>query len=251
VTELLTSATAKDERDRDAKVALLPIGSFEQHGDYLPLTTDTVVACAIANKIAEAYPVFVLPPVTLSCSHEHAAWQGTVSISSQTLYRIINDVADSLSRSGVEHLVLINGHGGNYILSNVVQEYTTSHGPAMSLFPQGHDWAKARVDAGIETDGQTDMHAGELETSILLATAAHLLRPGYENSDSIADDRPALLTYGMAEYTKSGVIGRPSLGSEEKGSKALRSLQDSFGLTPSQRTRKTGIGFTYNPEDGQ
>ena len=81
----------------------------------------------------------------------------------------------------------------------------------------------------METDGHTDMHAGELETSILLAVAPHVLRPGYETSDWIADDRPALLTYGMSEYTKSGVIGRPSLGTREKGEKALASLVDSFG----------------------
>src|SRR5690606_20181946 len=88
--------------------------------------------------------------LTESCSHEHAAWRGTVSISARTLYQIIVDIADSLDRSGVEHLVLINGHGGNYVLSNVVQEYTAAHGPKLSLFPQSHDWTKARVDAGME-----------------------------------------------------------------------------------------------------
>src|SRR6185369_345515 len=111
------------ERERDARVALLPIGSFEQHGDYLPLTTDTIVACAIANEIAKTESVMLLPPVTISCSHEHAAWRGTVSISSQTLYRMVVDITDSVRATGVEHLVLINGHGGNYVLSNVVQEY--------------------------------------------------------------------------------------------------------------------------------
>src|SRR5215472_15341498 len=104
---LLTTATARDERERDAKVALLPIGSFEQHGDCLPLTTDTIVACAIANEIARTEPVMLLPPVTISCSHEHAAWKGTVSISSQTLYRLVTDIADSVLANGVEHLVLL------------------------------------------------------------------------------------------------------------------------------------------------
>lgn len=79
--DLITTATSSEESEHGAAVALLPVGSFEQHGAYLPLITDTVVACAIAAEIATAYPVLRLPPLTVSCSHEHAAWAGTVSIS--------------------------------------------------------------------------------------------------------------------------------------------------------------------------
>lgn len=227
--DLVTAATAADEKMRDADVAVLPVGSFEQHGDFLPLITDTVVACAVAQAVAKAYPVMLLPPVTVSCSHEHAAWRGTVSISARTLYQIVFDVAESLRRSGVDRLVLVNGHGGNYVLSNVVQEYTVVHGPTMGLFPLGPDWARARTDAGMRTGGHEDMHAGELETSLLLHVAPHLVRPGNEAADQVADDRPHLLTLGMAGYTTSGVVGRPSLGSAEKGRAALASLTGSFG----------------------
>jgi creatinine amidohydrolase len=226
--DLITTATAKDERDRDAKIALLPVGSFEQHGDHLPLITDTVVACAIANEIAKTRSVMLLPPITVSCSHEHAAWRGTASISSQTLYRIVTEIADSVRRSGVEHLVVINGHGGNYVLSNVVQEYTAVHGPAMSLFPLGSHWERARTNAGMETDNHSDMHAGELEVSILLAVTPMLPRNGFQNSDWTADDRPDFLSLGMAAYTRSGVIGKPSLGTRDKGSAALAALAKAF-----------------------
>jgi creatinine amidohydrolase len=136
---LITTATAEDERQRGAEVAVLPVGSFEQHGAYLPLTTDAVVACAITHEVAQAYPVMLLPPITISCSHEHQAWGGTVSISARTLHLMVEDIAASLKRSGVERLVLVNGHGGNYVLSNVVQEHTAAHGPTMSLFPMGRD----------------------------------------------------------------------------------------------------------------
>lgn len=226
--DLITIATAEDERQRDAAVAIMPVGSFEQHGAYLPLVTDTVVACAIAREVAEAYPVMLLPPITVSCSHEHAAWRGTVSISARTLHLMIEDMATSLKRSGVERLVLINGHGGNYILSNVVQEYTAAHGPTMSLFPMGRDWAKARTDAGMVTDSHEDLHAGELETSLLLHVAPEMVRAGNETADWLADDRPNLLTLGMSAYTTSGVIGRPSVGTAEKGKAALDSLTASF-----------------------
>jgi creatinine amidohydrolase len=228
VTDLLPTTTTKDERERDAKVALLRIGSFEQHGDYLPLTTDTIVACSIANEIAKSRNVMVLPPITISCSHEHAKWRGTVSIGSQTLHRMLIEIADYLLAAEVEHVVLVNGHGGNYVLGNVVQEYTAVHGAVMSLFPHGAHWKTARTKAGMETDGHTDMHAGELETSVLLAVAPKLVREGYTRADWVADDRPHLLSLGITAYTTTGVIGKPSLGTAEKGNRFLAELASLF-----------------------
>lgn len=220
----LPTDTTEDVRARGAgaarQVAVLPVGSFEQHGAYLPLSTDTLVACAIAQEVAAAFPVHLLPPVTISCSHEHAAWPGTVSISSVTLHAVVRDIADSLRRSGVDTLVVVNGHGGNYVLGNVVQE-STAAGARMALFPAAEDWETAREQAGIETSLLTDMHAGEIETSILLHRHPELVRPGYETSDFEADDRRQLLTLGMSAYTKSGVIGRPSRASAEEGTPRL------------------------------
>jgi creatinine amidohydrolase len=216
--------TTEDVRARAASVAVLPVGSHEQHGPHLPLATDTVVACTIARAIADAHPVQLLPPVTISCSHEHSAWPGTVSISARTLYSVVRDVADSLRRSGVPHLVLVSGHGGNYVLANVVQE-----SDGMALFPGSGDWAAAREAAGLGTSSRTDMHAGELETSILLHAHPELVKPGYETGDHLADDRPHLLTLGLEPYTPSGVIGRPSLASADKGRDVLAALVESFG----------------------
>ncbi len=222
---MLPLSTTEDERGRAAEVAVLPIGSFEQHGAFLPLTTDTVVATTITGAISAAHPVLHLPPITISCSHEHAAWPGTVSISATTLSAVVRDVADSLHLAGVRMLVLVNGHGGNYVLSNVVQEA----GGRMALFPSAEAWARARSAAGILTSGDGDMHAGELETSLLLHAHPDLVRPGYASSDHSADDREHLLTLGLAAYTESGVVGRPSLASAEKGRDVLASLVGSFG----------------------
>ncbi|MFE2069316.1 creatininase family protein [Streptomyces sp. NPDC059467] len=229
---LLPTDTTEEVRTRGAgvstQVAVLPVGSFEQHGPYLPLATDTLVACAVAREIAAAFPVHLLPPVTVSCSHEHAAWPGTVSISSVTLHAVVNDIADSLRRSGVEALVVVNGHGGNYVLGNVVQE-ASARGERLALYPAAEDWETALERAGVETSALTDMHAGEIETSILLHAHPELVRPGHESADFTADDRRHLLTLGMSAYTESGVIGRPSLGSAEKGKELLAALADSFG----------------------
>ena len=225
--DLLPADTTLDARDRGVAVALLPIGSFEQHGPYLPLTTDTLVASTIAVELATVYPVFRLPPLTISCSHEHAAWSGTVSISATTLAAIVRDVSASVQHAGASTLVLVNGHGGNYVLGNVVQE--ASLGPLRTvLFPTEPDWDDARRDAGLATTGLSDMHAGELETSILLHALPDLVRPGYEQADHLADDRRYLLARGMQAYTESGVVGRPSLASAEKGRAVLASLVRSF-----------------------
>ncbi|MBK3526078.1 MULTISPECIES: creatininase family protein [Streptomyces] len=225
---VLPADTTEDARARDARVAVLPVGSFEQHGPYLPLATDTLVACAVAREIAAACPVRLLPPVTVSCSHEHASWPGTVSISAVTLHAVVSDIAASLRRTGVAALVVVNGHGGNYVLGNVVQE-ASARGERMALFPAAEDWETARERAGVVTSLLTDMHAGEIETSILLHVHPEFVRPGHESADFTADDRRHLLTLGMSAYTESGVIGRPSLGSADKGKKLLASLAESFG----------------------
>jgi creatinine amidohydrolase len=221
---MLPLTTSTEVRDRAAQVAVLPVGSFEQHASFLPLITDTAVAATIAQAVADTYPVLHLPPITISCSHEHAAWPGTVSISASTLYAMITDIAASLRTSGVRDLVLVNGHGGNYVLSNVVQE--NDH---MALFPTEADWTGARLAGGVELTNEADMHAGEFETSLLLHAHPELVRADYAEHDHVTGDRPHMLTLGLQAYTTSGVIGRPSLASAEKGRAALAHLVASFG----------------------
>lgn len=223
MTDLFPLATTADEQRRAARVAVLPIGSFEQHGAHLPLVTDTVIAATIAQAVAAAHPVLHLPPIPISCSHEHAAWPGTTSISARTLHAVITDVADSLRASGVDRLVLVNGHGGNYVLSNVVQEARAR----MALFPGVADWQAAHTAAGLRTSLDDDMHAGELETSILLHAHPHLVGPGYESADHVTD-REHLLTLGLRAYTESGVVGRPSLATAAKGHVVLDTLVQRF-----------------------
>jgi creatinine amidohydrolase len=224
---LVTGVTADDVRKQASRVAVLPVGSFEQHGTLLPLVTDTVVACLIAARVSQDHGLFLLPPVTMSCSHEHASIGPAVSISARTLIAIVADIRESLEAAGVERLVIVNGHGGNYVLSNVVQEANVTDHRA-TLFPARHDWDTARAAAGLATTAHDDMHAGELEVSLLLYATPDLVRDSYRTADVPAGPRPHLLVTGMRGYTASGVIGRPSLGTAAKGRSILDSLAQSF-----------------------
>ncbi|UCM90051.1 creatininase family protein [Streptomyces marincola] len=224
--DLITRATSGDERRRGRAVAVLPVRSFEQHGERLPLTTDTLIACMIARRIADDHGLFLLPPVTVSCSHEHAPLAGTVSISAPTLYAVVDDIWRSLDASGVPGLLIVNGHGGNYVLSNLVQELNVG-GPRVALFPAPEDRRRARADAVLTSSAEEDMHGGEFEVSLLLHGAPDAVGAGIAADDHSAPDRTHLLTVGVAGYTPHGIIGRPSLATAAKGRALLDSLSSS------------------------
>jgi creatinine amidohydrolase len=210
--------------------AILPIGSFEQHGPYLPLATETLIACAIASAITEHHNASQLPPITYSCSHEHASYPGTLSISPTTLAAVVSDIADSLVQQRTTGLIIVNAHGGNAVLTNVVQQANQRDGRIrVGLYPSREDWVEARAAAGITSSNHDDMHAGELETSILLAAYPSYLRDGWASTDHTASDRRYLTTLGIQGYTPTGVIGYPSRAAEDKGKMVLDHLGRNAG----------------------
>lgn len=224
----LPSTTATEVQRQGADVAVLPIGSFEQHGAHLPLATDSLIAGFIAERIASAYDLLLLPTIPISCSHEHEGLlAGTTSIRASTLYAVVNDVADSLERQGIHRLALISGHGGNYVLSNVAQETSAGRTRRMLVYPASAEWNAARTVAGCELTANEDMHAGEGETSILLHADPALVG-NYHRADHRADVRPDLLLHGVEVYAPNGVIGQPSLASAEKGGALLDALTGQF-----------------------
>ena len=224
---LLTTARSPDVATHRTEVAVLPVGSFEQHGSHLPLATDSIIACAIGEGLARAYDLRLLPPLTFSCSHEHASFPGTVSISPATLAAIVTDILADLSRTGIERLVLVNAHGGNYVLSNAAQQANVVR-PTILLFPSSSVWAAARTAAGCVTTVHDDMHAGEAETSILLHLAPELVGEHWTENDCEAPSRPYLTLLGVNGYSPTGVIGTPSKATPEKGRLLLAALLDAF-----------------------
>lgn len=225
--ELMTTATSTDAARIGATIAVLPVGSFEQHGDHLPLTTDTIIACVIAQRLAATYDLLLLSPITMSASHEHESFPGTVSISATTLSAYIDDIRASLARSGITQLVIVNGHGGNYVLSNVAAQANVD-GRNVVLYPGRTDWEQARSHSGMVSNAHEDMHGGELETSILLHVCPELVRDSYRDADHSSSDRKMFLLAGTAEYSITGIIGLPSAATPTKGEAALVSLTTTF-----------------------
>src|SRR5919202_4948273 len=146
--------------------ALLPIGSLEQHGDHLPVSTDSLIAENIARLAAKQIPSFVLPPISFGVSYEHRP-MFNISIHNFTLSTIIDDICCSLAENGVKNIVLINAHHGNvgslqYIAQNL--------------------YGKIPNDIGIHSINYWQLmqdefdHAGDIETSLVLAIAPDLVR---------------------------------------------------------------------------
>ena len=169
----------------------------------------------------------------------HTGFAGTVSISAKTLIAVVTDVAESLHRSGIDRLAIVNGHGGNYVLSNIVQQANVG-GPWMTLFPGRTEWDTARAAARLQTATSEDMHAGELEVSLLLHAYPELVSDDFHHGDWQADDRPHLLVTGMRGYTESGVIGRPSLATAEKDA-----LSSTAWRGPSRTISRCCYDFLY------
>ena len=111
----LTRAEIAAARDAGA-LAVLTVGSCEQHGDHLPVDTDTLsahrVALLAAARCTEVHTL-VLPPPSFGFSPHHQAWPGTITLKLSTFLALVSDVADSVHRAGFDRLLVVNGHGGN------------------------------------------------------------------------------------------------------------------------------------------
>ncbi|MBA4603281.1 creatininase family protein [Thermoactinomyces mirandus] len=207
----------------NVELAFFPIGSTEQHGFHLPTNTDSIIATAIAQQLAQKHRAFVVPTLPYSSSFEHMGFPGCLSLRMRTILSIIEDILYSLEQSGITRCVIINGHGGNRLLSNIAQEINQKE-IKLLVAPSRKHWEKAYELAGLSTTPHKDMHAGEGETSILL----HLFHEQAVRMDQIIDvqvsNRPLLEVLGMRAYTQTGTIGFPSRASRKKGKALLNEL---------------------------
>lgn len=216
------STTAIDALAGDDVVVIQPIGAVEQHGPHLPVGTDAILAEHVACHAAAATDAsaWVLPTLHYGTSGEHLGWPGTVSLSIPTLIATCRDLARSVHASGFTRLVLVNGHGGQlHILAAIARELRLEFGlhvmpiqPGMLGLPPGVTVA----------DAEWGIHAGALETSMMLHVAPELvvtdaLAPGggpardmYRNSPLMTIENgtsPAWVANDISP--ENGVIGDP------------------------------------------
>jgi len=209
-------------------VALLPVGAIEQHGHHLPLDTDAFDAEYLANRVAEACSdpkPLVLPLIAYGVSYHHDDFKGTVSISNDTLSRLVYDIGISAARNGVRKLVIINGHGGNSPALNYAAQLINRD---VRIFVCVDTGETSDVDIYGIVDTPNDVHAGEIETSTALAVRPELVDlsravtsvPAFSSRYLDFTSKRGVSWYAAtSSISPSGVMGDPTKASAAKGQK--------------------------------
>ncbi len=213
----------EDFRDRLARTqaAIIPVGSLEQHGQHLPVSTDCLIAEHISKEASRKLQYFVFPIVPYGVSFEHAP-MFNISVHDSTLSNILCDICISIARLDIKKIVIINGHHGNMGVLQYISQNTFEKMPPDSAVHIINYWSfmNEKFD-----------HAGEVETSILLAIKPTLVKidKAKANSKILTKSREAYRSMtcrpgSFPELTGNGVWGDPKLASAEKGKKLLSEI---------------------------
>jgi creatinine amidohydrolase/Fe(II)-dependent formamide hydrolase-like protein len=210
----------------EVDVALLPVGAVEQHGPHLPLDIDAWDAAYLALEVARACSEprpLVLPLIPYGVSYHHDDFPGTLTVSPDTLAKMVHDVGLSAARTGVRKLVIINGHGGNIPALHFAAQLINRDTHIFTCVDTGES-SDAEVAELLEV--RADVHAGECETSTALATRPELVYLEHARP-SIPDFQNRYLDYGSrvsvewyvrtARISEDGTLGDPTRASAEKG----------------------------------
>lgn len=215
-------------RFKEVDVALLPVGSIEQHGLHLPLDTDAFDANHLAREVADACSdpkPLVLPLIPYGVSYHHLDFSGTLSIEPKTLSQLVYDVGMSAAHHGITKLAIINAHGGNIPALQFAAQMINRDAHIFTCVETG-ETSERDIQALIETPN--DVHAGELETSTTLATRAHVVRlnkikkfiPRFSSRYLDFSSKRSVEWFArIAKISQTGVLGDPTRASREKGEK--------------------------------
>jgi creatinine amidohydrolase len=203
---------------------VIALGATEQHGPHMPLATDALLGDHLAQLVAERLDAFVAPTVRIGCSEHHLEFPGTLSVSHDTFHETVGDIVRSLARGGFARVVLLPTHGGNFEpLATALDKLGPVQGIRISALTDIGALLKlaqlGERDYGVPV-GEGGLHAGEWETSMLLAIHPELVHteraePGF-TGDMEAAAGP-FFSEGVHAVAANGVIGDPEKATAAHG----------------------------------
>ena len=208
------------EIERDKRIVVLPLGSWEQHGPHLPLDTDSViisrvVSASLAHPSIDSDQFMCAPLLPITASDEHAGFSGGLSSGTEALVNAVVAICRSASEWAVG-TIIANGHGGNFDALQHISSALTYEKILHSV------WSLPSYADG-------DMHAGHTETSLMLHIAPQSVRTEHiaelESTQATVND---LRDKGVLGVSLSGVIGNPRTATADHGKQVLNLYVDSL-----------------------
>jgi creatinine amidohydrolase/Fe(II)-dependent formamide hydrolase-like protein len=185
----------------------------------------------VARRCSDPRPL-VLPPIAYGVSYHHADFPGTLSISPETLSRMVYEIGVSAARHGIVKLIIINGHGGNGPTLQYAAQMINRDTHIFTCVDSGDT---SDADIATLTETPNDVHAGEVETSTSLATRPELVNmslakkavPRFSNQYLDFSSRHSIEWYAhTGKLSKSGVLGDPTKATRKKGEKYWQVMID-------------------------
>lgn len=217
--------------DKSNLVAVYPIAAFEQHGPHLPFLTDTMETDEVVARLERRLPgdVVCLPTQWLGYSFHHMRFAGSITATSETHVNLIAETVGCLIQAGFGRVLIVNGHGGNQPDMAVSLQKVKERYPDSRVFAVSH-WKAAEplLDEIREAGPHGWGHAGEMETSLMLAIRPDLVkgelppRDGTHPESEYADRVSQFLR--MDEMTEQGIYGDPAYGTAEKGERMFEAI---------------------------
>ena len=227
----------------DPELAIIPVGSIEQHGPHLPIMTDWAIATELGKRIAEKMGAFLLPALPVSTCREHMGKKGSVWMEPTTFYQMMHDIIMSLKTQGFKRVGILIAHGGVFVATPLVRDLNAKFQPDLQVAVVTPD--TVCVKDIIETKG---LHADESETSQILAIAPETVRMD-KAVDFIPDVPRPYLNYGsIFRACPNGVWGEPTKATAEKGERFLEEFAklavDEFNKAFDYMTNKEKFGYS-------
>ncbi|MEA1959708.1 MAG: creatininase family protein [Bacillota bacterium] len=203
--------------------AILSVGSCENHGQHLPLGTDTLVSYELSKKIADKVKgLLVLPPVTVGYSQHYSHFPFTMSLRAETLIEVLKDLLSSVIKNGITKIFIMNGHDGNIAAIETASRAIKMQYPEVKIASLDAWWVAAGNLLPADTFEVWNGlgHAGEGETSMALDLFGDLVEMQYARG-VVPTNLPEHIDikWNFAELTDCGATGDPTKGTLEKGQK--------------------------------